>query len=69
MLMDFGDLLTTLPDGETIQLVAYLDDAEYFDEKDVRELTMTVKMADVRAAANGSLDEKKFTERVKIDES
>jgi hypothetical protein len=69
LLADFGDLLSTVPDNETVQLVAYLDDDEYFVEKDIRQLTMTVKMSDVRAFANGSLDEKKFGERVKVEES
>jgi hypothetical protein len=69
MLADFGDLLTTVPDGETVQLVAYLGDADYFYEHDIRTLTMTAKMSDVRAAANGSIDEKKFVQLVKVEES
>lgn len=69
MLADFGDLLTTVPDNETVQIVAYLDDADYFYDKDIRTLTATVKMSDVRAMGNGSLDEKKFAERVKMEES
>jgi len=69
LLADFGDLLSTVPDNETVQLVAYLDDNEIFVDKDIRQLTMTVKMSDVRAFASGSLDEKKFGERVKIEES
>lgn len=69
VLADFGDVLTTLPDNETIELVAYLDDSEYFYENDLRQLSMTVKMSDVRAHAEGKIDEKEFVSRIVMDES
>lgn len=68
LLGDFGDLLTTVPDGESVKLVAYLGYSDYFDDKDLNELTVTAKMSDVRAYAAGSLDEKKFKERVTVAE-
>ncbi|MBZ0268815.1 hypothetical protein K8I85_11715 [bacterium] len=67
-LADFGDVLTTLPDGESVELVVYLGDAELFDERDLRELSVSAKMSDIRAFASGSIDDKKFTERVKVVE-
>jgi hypothetical protein len=68
-LSDFGDVLTALPDNESIELVAELGDSDYFDEKDLRELRVSAKMSDIRALAEGKIDEKKFVERVKVEES
>ena len=69
VLADFGDLMTTLPDNESIELVAYLDDSEYFYEKDLRQLSLAAKMSDVRAYANGSIDDEEFMKRIVVDES
>ena len=69
MILDFGDVLTTVPDGETLVLVAYLDDSEIFYEKDLRTLTVTAKMSDVRAFGNGKIDEKTMIGRIQVEES
>jgi hypothetical protein len=69
VLMDFGDVLTTVPDNEWIEISIDLERAEYFWEKDLRELNVRVKMADVRAYADEKIDEKKFVERIEIKES
>lgn len=67
-LADFGDVLTTIPDGESLALVAYLGNGDYFDEKDLRELSVSAKMSDIRAFANGSIKEDEFKKRVKVTE-
>jgi len=68
-LMDFGDVLTTVPDGEWIEINVDLDRAEFFWEKDLRELTMRVKMADVRAYADEKIDEEALVQRIEVTES
>lgn len=67
-LADFGDVMTTIPDGESLSLVAYLGSGDYFDEKDIRELSVSAKMSDIRAYAGGSIKEDEFNKRVKVTE-
>ncbi len=66
--LDYGDLLSQLPDGETLEIVAYLEDAEYFYENDLRTLSMSAKMSDVRAWADGKIDKKAMVERITVTE-
>lgn len=68
VMADFGDLLTKVPDNETLELVAYLDDASYFYDKDIRELSMKVRMSDVRAYSDGDLSEKEFVAKITVTE-
>jgi hypothetical protein len=49
--------------------VAYLEDAELFYEKDLRTLAFTAKMSDVRAFADGSIDEETMVKRITVEES
>ena len=67
-LLDFGDALTTLKDDEWITIVVYLDDADIFDEKDIRDLVVKAKMADLRAYADQKLSEEDAVKRVQIEE-
>jgi hypothetical protein len=69
MLVDFGDVLTTLPDGEYLEIEAFLERADYFYEKDLDQLSVRVKMADVRAFADGKIDEKTLVQRIETKES
>jgi hypothetical protein len=69
VIMDYGDLLTAVPDGEWIEIEVYLDDADYFYENDLRRLVVKAKMSDVRAFADEKIDEKTMVERVQVEES
>jgi len=68
-ILDYGDLLTAVPDGESLVIDVDLERAELFDEKDMRSLTLTAKMADVRAFAAGRIDEKTMVSRIAVSES
>jgi hypothetical protein len=68
-IVDFADLLTEVPDAEYLEIEAFLDDAPYFYDKDMRRLSVRVKMSDVRAFAAGSIDEKALVERILTKES
>jgi len=67
-LLDFGDALTTLGDDEWVIVEVYLDDADYFYEKDLRRLTVKAKMADLRAYAEESLSEEDAVKRIVVEE-
>jgi hypothetical protein len=69
MIVDFGDVLTMLADTEYLEIEAFLERAEYFYEKDLDQLSMRVKMADVRAFADGKIDEKTLVQRIETKES
>jgi hypothetical protein len=67
-LLDFGDALTVLGDDEWVTVEVYLDDADYFYEKDLRRLTVKAKMADLRAYAEEKLSEEDAVKRIQIEE-
>lgn len=69
MIVDFGDVLTTLADDEWVEIEAFLEGASYFYEKDLEQLSVRAKMADVRAYADGDIDEKTLVERIQTKES
>lgn len=66
--LDYGDLLTSMPAGETLELKAYLEDAELFYDKDLRELSMTAKMSDLRAYSEGKIDKKQMVSKITVTE-
>jgi hypothetical protein len=67
-LLDFGDVMTVLGDDEKITVEVYLDDADLFYEKDIRTLTVSAKMSDLRAYAAGSLSEEDTVKRIEVVE-
>jgi hypothetical protein len=66
---DYGDVLSGVPAGESLVIEMDLERAELFEEKDLSTLTFSVKMSDVRAYADGQLDEKAFITRIQVSES
>jgi hypothetical protein len=68
-IVDFGEMLTSLEDGDWIEIKGRLRGAKYFKENDLRKLSIKVKMADVRAHARGTLDEDDLVARIEIKES
>ena len=68
-IVDFGEMLTVLDDGDWIEIKGRLRGAKYFKEEDLRKLSVKVKMADVRAYARGTLDADDLAARVQIKES
>ncbi|MCA9754576.1 MAG: hypothetical protein KDA27_02150 [Candidatus Eisenbacteria bacterium] len=68
LLYDFGDTMESIGANETVTVVACLGDDDLFWDRDIRTLEMTVKISDLRAAANGSVSEDDFAKRVQIQE-
>lgn len=68
VLMDYGDTLTDLKGGEWVTVMVYLDDADYFYDKDVYNLVMKVKIDDLRAHGSGSLSEDALAQKFVVEE-
>ncbi len=68
-MMDFGDLLTAVPDNEYLTVEVDLERADYFDDNDMSGLTLKAKMSDLRAYTAGSIDEKTMVSRIQVSES
>ena len=68
-MMDFGDLLSAVPDGESLTIEVDLERADYFDDQDLSKLTMKAKMGDLRAYSDGKIDEKTMVNRIQVSES
>jgi hypothetical protein len=69
MLVDFGDLLSSIPDDEWIEVEAFLERAEYFYDKDISRLSVRVRAKDAREYGDGKIDEKTLVERIQTKES
>lgn len=63
-LADYGDELSFLNSGETVELVAYLGDADLFWEKDLTRLVMKVSAADLKSG----LSEEAAKTRISVEE-
>ena len=68
-ILDFGDVLGFAKDDEWLEIEARLRRAEYFHEKDIDRLTMKVKMADVRAFADGKISEEDLIKKIQVEET
>lgn len=68
-MMDFGDLLTSVPDNEYLTIEVDLERADYFDDAALESLTLKAKMGDLRAYSAGTLDEKAMVGKIQVSES
>jgi hypothetical protein len=64
VLLDYGDTLTTLGDDQSIAIVAYLRDSDYFDQRKFSQLILKAKMKDLRAYAADQLSEEEMIKRI-----
>ena len=69
VLLDHGDFLTNLKDDDWLEIVAFLHDAEYFEDNDLHRLVMRVKMKSLRDFADDKLSEENVIERIEVRES
>lgn len=66
--LDYGDSFETMKAGEWVTVVAYLDDADYFDDNDISHLVMKAKVDDLRAFGSGSLSEENLVAKIVVEE-
>jgi hypothetical protein len=67
-LLDFGDILKAVPNGETVVVEGRLHDIELPSGKEIAKLTMTAKIDDLRALAAGTLKESDLRSRIVVTE-
>jgi hypothetical protein len=67
-LLDYGDTMTSLSDGEHVAIAAYLRDAKYFTRQEISRLVLTAKIEDLRAYTAGDLSEQQMVERIEVEE-
>ena len=63
-LLDYGDTLSTLDKGKWVAIVAYLQDARYFDERGMSKLLLKAKIDDLRLYAADKLSEENMVKRI-----
>jgi hypothetical protein len=68
VLLDYGETLSQLRNGQWIVLAAYLDKSDFFKANDISRLIMRMKVDDLRAYSAGKLDEKEMRSRIQTDE-
>ncbi len=69
LLLDYSDLLSSLPDNEWLEVQASLRRAAYFKKHDLRRLVVRAKMSDLRAFADGKISEEVAKQKIEIKES
>lgn len=68
VLLDFGDVLDDLKDSETVTVIGYLEDADYFWDKDLSNLSVKAKVSDLKSYAEGKIKEDEMVKRMVIEE-
>lgn len=66
--LDYGETLTTLKDGQSVVLAAFLSDSDLFKKKEISRLVIRAKIADLRAYAAGTLSESGAKSRIMVEE-
>jgi hypothetical protein len=68
LLLDHGDLLTTLKPGETVQLIAFFDDVDYLWDKDIDHLVVKARVEDLRSYADKKMNEDQAKAKITTSE-
>ena len=66
--LDYGDSFDVAGSGEWVTVVAYLDDADVFDDNDISHLVMKAKIDDLRAYGSESLSEENMIAKIVVEE-
>jgi len=69
VLMDYGETLRALPAGQSVRIIARLDDLDLPEGKDVRKLTVRAKIDDLRAYGEERLSESAMRAKIEMKES
>jgi len=63
-LLDYGDTLTTLGKGQWIAIVAFLQDARYFDARGMSRLVLKAKIDDLNLYSADKISEEEMVKRI-----
>jgi hypothetical protein len=64
VLMDAGEMMTQLADGDWVVLAVALEDHRYFRRSRIDQLVLRAKMGDLRARQAGSITDEQLTARI-----
>jgi hypothetical protein len=67
-LLDYGDTLTSLRNGQNVMIAAFMRDSDYFKEQKISRLILHAKIDDLRALGEGTISEKEARSRIVIEE-
>ncbi len=68
VLLDYGDSISTLQDGQWVAIVAYLRDSSYFVDQKISRLVLKAKIDDLRSYAGGRISEEELVKRIVEEE-
>lgn len=69
VLMDYGEVLSALPAGQQVKIMAKFSDLDLPKDKKIRKLTVKASIDDLRLYADGKIDEAQMRSRIEIKES
>jgi hypothetical protein len=67
-LLDYGDTMTSLADGQSVAIAALLRDNDYFADNRISRLILRVKVRDLREFSAGRLSEVEVRNRIRVEE-
>jgi len=67
LLLDYGDTMTTLANGQWVAIVGQLN-GEYFERRKFSRVVLKAKIDDLRAHAAGKLNEEETVKRIVVEE-
>jgi hypothetical protein len=68
-LLDYGETLTALGDGQSVVIAAFLPDTDLSRERGTSRLLLRAKMGDLRAYSEGRVSEQEMRAKVLIEEN
>ena len=68
VLLDYGDTLTGLRDGQWVVIAAFLKNADYFTEQKISRLILKASITDLRAHGMGDLTQEAMRGKVQEEE-
>ena len=69
VLMDYGEVLSGLPAGQQVKIMAKFSDLDLPKDKKIRKLTVKASIDDLRLYSDGKIDEEQMRSRIEIKES
>ena len=67
-MLDYGETMSSLRDGQWVVIAAFLKGADYFKERQISRLILKAKIDDLRDYSAGRLSESAARSRVLIEE-
>jgi hypothetical protein len=68
VLLDYGETMASLPDGQWIVLAGFFDRGGILEDKKASRLVLRVKVDDLRAYSAGRLSEAQARDRISVEE-